>query len=176
MINPRIAALSLISLTALLSACAQQPGIRSEERFQGVGYSALPPPGDNWALVQKSPTVLGFSKRSAEIAAPYQSVVAMVAVIPSTYGYPGNAADFPAAFKTFYEDTLTDNRHTLLGVKVAPFGTQGEYCAGFEFIQEERENRFAPNLILEIFANGYICLDESKEFLVQVDYSVRKRG
>ncbi|MCZ7627393.1 MAG: hypothetical protein M5R38_17945 [Candidatus Methylomirabilis sp.] len=168
----------LVWLVAMVcSSCALQPAIRPVTdptmRFSGTGYSALPPQGKDWYIVHHSQDAVTFSKVSPEKMEKYHTFGAGVIVTPWTAKNIHSPTEFPKAVEKLFLANLTRGRFRLISFRVAPFGSGGSYCSQYDSVYEERDNPKAPGVTLEMTNHGFVCLDSSSKFMIDVAYSER---
>ena len=170
--------LVVVIVLSVMTSCARQPDIRPvtdpTKRYTGNGYSALPPQGKDWFMLGHSSYAVHFAKGPIE---RNHTFVATVEVMKPEARKVESAAEFPKAFEHLLNETLDDGvggSFRLISLKVAPYGSQKNYCSRYDFVQEERSNPMAPGIILEITAHGFVCLDISSKFIIRADYSERK--
>jgi len=158
----------------MVSGCALQPVTNLKMRYYGNGFSALPPQGKDWYIVNNDSFLLEFGKISPDKLEKYHTFITEIVAMKPEVSKVHSASEFPKAVEDIFTRTLGDDRFKLISIKTAPFGAKGSYCSLYDITQEERDNPKAPGVILELTAHGFICLDTSSKFLVNASYSERK--
>ena len=171
-----------IMLAAItVTGCATQPRpvTDSTTRLQFVGFSVLPPQGNNWYLTRESRYTVGFGKVDLN---KYQSATeithSFLAVSYSDMVAVGVKIDTPERLLKFSEVLLREKNDTgrfrPLKLELNPYRTQETDCVQYDQVVEERDNpRFAGS-ILTITANGFLCRNTySPDWFVSAYYTER---
>ncbi len=164
-----------------VTGCATQPRpvTDSTTRLHFVGFSVLPPQGNNWYFSRESRYTVGFGKVDPN---KYKSGIKLTHTLFTT-SYSNMVAvgvkiDTPERLLKFSEILLRGKNDTgrfrTLKLELTAYRTQETDCVQYDQVVEERDNpRFAGS-VLTITANGFICRNTySPDWFVSAFYTER---
>lgn len=172
----------LLVLFLLAPGCATGPKLKplvdSTQRFDGMGFSVLPPRGDGWFISLASEYGVSFlrSLHSGDLPDRGWRTLSLNLLVmnPEHLTSVEEAHQFPTALEELMTARFTGGRFRLIEVKTRPFGDRLNFCSEYDFVQQEKHNPRAPEVVLAIRAHGFICFDQSGEFLLNAQVSERR--
>ena len=172
---------TIILAAITVTGCATQPRpvTDSTTRLQFVGFSVLPPQGNNWYLTRESRYTVWFGKVDQN---KYKSGTKLthsfLAVSYSDMVAVGVKIDTPERLLNFSEVLLRQKNDTgrfrTLNLELTAYRTQETDCVQYDQLVEESDNpRFAGS-ILTITANGFLCRNTySPDWFISAFYTER---
>lgn len=174
--------IGLLVLLVLVSGCSKGPTLQPledwTERYEGMGFSVLPPLGEGWFVSLNSEYGVSFIRSLHESTLPDQGwrtlSLNLLVMNPEHLTSVENAQEFPAALEELMVARFTGGRFRLIEVETRPRGDGRDFCSEYQFVQQEKYNPRAPNVAFAIRAKGFICFDQSGEFLLNAQVSERR--
>lgn len=172
--------LVLISLSA--PGCATRPALKplvdATTRYEGMGFSVLPPQGQGWFISFASEYGVSFirSLHDSDLEDRGLRTLALNLLVmnPEHLTSVEEPGEFTEALERLMTERFTGGRFRLMEVETQPFGDGRDFCSEYDFVQREQFNPNAPGVTFTITAHGLICFDQSGEFLLNVQVSERR--
>lgn len=166
----------------IVSGCTTQaPPPRSTinpaERFEFEGFSVLPPQGKNWYLGRSPFYGVVFMKRLFE--APRQPKSHSFFATVYRHDLKDYEINSTQDFLSYVQWTSRVNPRFRLVKKNVVLDSSmsdaiGSECVRYDFLQEERDNPIAPQVVLNVTAHGFLCRHPSSStFLIDAQCSER---
>jgi hypothetical protein len=146
--------------------------------IRATGFVVMPPPGDNWSLIERTSAGVMFGKQtSGDIPGGKRQLrTFVVGVLDVVVGgdLPAHASDFPRFLEDRMRMVENQGGFTVVSVQTSPHGNPSTFCANFRLVLEERNNSNFPGVVFEMTNDGFECLDASKGFIVRAMSSERR--
>jgi len=168
----------LAAITVVGCASQPRPVTDSTTRLQFVGFSVLPPQGNNWYFNMEGQYVVSFGKFDRGKYKPgTKPTHTLIVTAFSGQLTPENKIDTPERLYAFSEAFLHRKGPTRFDsqeIELTPYRTQETDCVQYDHVVEERDNPKVAGAILTITAHGFICRNSySPDWLISAFYSER---
>lgn len=166
----------------LIAGCASQISMRpltdSMERYQGYGFTVMPPRGNGWYIAEH-PYQVAFTrgaspKDSSASPDPRHTYYLGVFVFEAKSGDKLDTSDDLA--QIIAENMNGDNSNfKILESQTAPYSRKNAVCTRYRYVAKQRNHPQLPEVILLMTSGGFFCRHPySQRLIINGVYSERR--